>query len=220
MFFSNIRHHVLFGRIDFYCPCIRKVSFFVGQFSFPISRVVPASPELRPCTRPSPGHTRNRDDRQASSCQETRPISHIFVPIIGDRSRGGIRRGISPWMTKQLNHLCWQTWTGTFGCISRVGWWLHSSIPSLFHCSSLAFLKTNAKKRIAKGIQSCLAVSFQTSKALVKAFFPTKTCHHFLVGYTPLTGSETRKPVDFSVKHHHQAKNSYLYALSNKFRSA
>ena len=76
------------------------------------------------------------------------------------------------------------------------------------------------QKRIAKGIQSCLAVSFQTSKALVKAFFPTKTCHHFLVGYTPLTGSETRKPVHFSVKQHHHAKNSYLYTLSNKFRLA
>ena len=106
MSFSNIRNHVLFGRINFYRPCIRKVALFVGQFPLPVSRVVPTRTELRSCTRFSPDHARNRNDRQASSCQETRPISHIFVPIIDDRSRGGIRRGISPWMTKQLNHLC------------------------------------------------------------------------------------------------------------------
>lgn len=96
MSFSNIRHHVLFGWINLHGPCVCKVSFFVGQFSFPISRVVPTcTSELRPSTRPTPIYG-DGGDCQASSCQGTGLISHIFGPKIGDRSVEGIRRRISP----------------------------------------------------------------------------------------------------------------------------
>lgn len=115
MSFCDRCDHVFFCRVNFYGPSVGKVTFLIGQFPLPISRIVPTGVKLRPSPR-TPVNTRNCYYRQVRSCQEKRPISHIFVPVIGDRSRGGIRKGIYPWMTKQLNHLCWQTPAG-------IPWW-------------------------------------------------------------------------------------------------
>lgn len=145
MFFSNISDHVLFGRVNFHCPCIRKVSFFVGQFSFPIPRVVPTRPELRSSHGPWTEHTRNSNDRPASSCQETRPISHIFGPIIADCCRGNIRRRISPMDDKAIKSFMLTNSDRYNRVYSRARWWFNSSVSSLFHGPLPACMTTKAK---------------------------------------------------------------------------
>ena len=52
MSFRNRCDYVFFCRVDFHGPSVGKITFLIGQFSLPISRIVPTSAKLRSSPRP------------------------------------------------------------------------------------------------------------------------------------------------------------------------